>query len=51
MLQAYFLPSVTTFSLCHCPRIMGLAVGFLLSGSGIFTCASPVTASLKLSGY
>lgn len=29
---------------------MGLAGGFLLSGSGIFVCASPATASSKLSG-
>jgi hypothetical protein len=36
------------------PRVQpfeGLALGFLLSGSGIFTCASPATASVKLSGY
>ena len=29
----------------------GLVGGFLLSGSGIFVCASPDIASSKLSGY
>ena len=29
---------------------VGLAFGFLFPGSGIFTCANPATASLKLRG-
>jgi hypothetical protein len=29
---------------------LGLASGFFFSGSGIFTCAKPETASSKLSG-
>jgi hypothetical protein len=30
--------------------LLRLGRGFLLSGSGIFVCANPVTASSKLSG-